>query len=156
MNMYVYEPVCILYTVYTYMINRVYSISIHIGLRLCTSYISRPPAPYGADPWASPTRSPSITSSEPPTCSGCPLHMFFLGNHQRNHQQTTVIPASLPHKQSWCFGFGSGEAVKTWLRLKQMQQRHHHQPRPMHQKRSCPPSSGPSNSASILAICWQG
>lgn len=131
--------------------------SIHIGLTLNAHHTSLVPQhPTVRDPWASPTRSPSITSSEPPTCSGCPLHMFFVGNQQRNHQQTPVIPSSLPRKQSWCFGFGNGEAVKTWLRLKQMQQRNHHQPRPMHQKRSCPPSSGPSNSASILAICWQG
>ena len=67
--------------------------SIHIGLTLNAHHTSLVPQhPTVRDPWASPTRSPSITSSEPPTCSGCPLHIFFVGNQQRNYQQTPVIP----------------------------------------------------------------
>ena len=144
--MYVYEPVCISYTVYTHMFNRVYSISIHIGLRLMHI----------------------IHLSSPSTlwCGG-PGHPQLDSKHHIIRATYVEIINGITNKPPWFqhlfhannlggFGFGNGEAVKTWLRLKQMQQRHHHQPRPMHQKRSCPPSSGPSNSASILAICWQG
>lgn len=93
--MYVYEPVCISYTVYTHMFNRVYSISIHIGLRLMhIIHLSSPSTLWCGGP------------GHPQLDLQASHHQSHLrGNHQRNHQQTTVIPASLPRKQSWWFWF---------------------------------------------------
>ena len=83
------------------------------------------------------------------------VYVFIVGINNRNHGENTETIIS-PHANN-LGGFGNSEvAGKTWLRLKQRQQRNYHQPRPMRQKRSCPPSSGPSSSESMLAMCWQG